>query len=421
MISHCRKSRRCRRAGIVPAVWGTNEAGTLPPLRDGSFSRAFILLALVACCFGAWPGSAQAQGIVVQGDTAGQAGWQIDALQAMPAPQPQLQAAPVITSAPARSYVVQRGDTLSGIATKLGIGQSVLAALNNLTSPDQLKAGQTLIVEDAPPAPVQAPALPAGSPLNYMRFYPWPPVQGQTVTLWWRAETPVTLTVRLGDQTFPSFGSDRQGWVLIPVGPLAPVGTTPLVLTSGQLSFTLPFAVAAGNFQTDVVPAETADPILTNADKVKAETARMTALFAMETLSGWMPASRFHSPLKDEYDHTSPFGTRRTYGTSQDAGLHWGEDFAAPPGTPVLAPAPGTVVLAEPLFVRGNAVVIDHGHGVLTGYWHMQKLNVKAGDRVATGQQLGEVGSTGLSTGPHLHWELRVHGVGVDPLQWLAK
>jgi murein DD-endopeptidase MepM/ murein hydrolase activator NlpD len=76
------------------------------------------------------------------------------------------------------------------------------------------------------------------------------------------------------------------------------------------------------------------------------------------------------------------------------------------------------VVLAEPLFVRGNAVVLDHGRGVFTGYWHLQKLEVKAGDRVVAGQMLGEVGSTGLSTGPHLHWEMRVRGVAVDPLQW---
>jgi murein DD-endopeptidase MepM/ murein hydrolase activator NlpD len=77
------------------------------------------------------------------------------------------------------------------------------------------------------------------------------------------------------------------------------------------------------------------------------------------------------------------------------------------------------VVLADQLFVRGNAVVIDHGRGVLTGYWHMQAIKVKVGERVETGQMLGEVGTTGLSTGPHLHWEMRVNGVAVDPMQWV--
>jgi murein DD-endopeptidase MepM/ murein hydrolase activator NlpD len=98
---------------------------------------------------------------------------------------------------------------------------------------------------------------------------------------------------------------------------------------------------------------------------------------------------------------------------------HAGEDFSAPPGSEVLAPAAGTVLLAESLFVRGNAVMLDHGSGVITGYWHLQKLNVESGQRVEAGQTLGEVGSTGLSTGAHLHWELRVRGVAVDPMQWV--
>ena len=99
--------------------------------------------------------------------------------------------------------------------------------------------------------------------------------------------------------------------------------------------------------------------------------------------------------------------------------MHEGEDLSAAAGTPVSAPAAGTVVLAEPLFVRGNAVVLDHGQGVYSGYWHLSELAVTVGERVTVGQRLGAVGSTGLSTGAHLHWELHVAGVAVDPLQWV--
>ncbi|MCB0241403.1 MAG: M23 family metallopeptidase, partial [Anaerolineae bacterium] len=81
------------------------------------------------------------------------------------------------------------------------------------------------------------------------------------------------------------------------------------------------------------------------------------------------------------------------------SGYHTGQDFAAPEGVPVLAPASGTVVLAEPLDVRGNAVVIDHGAGVFTGYWHLSQIDVQAGQQVKPGDQLGLVGTTGLSTG----------------------
>jgi murein DD-endopeptidase MepM/ murein hydrolase activator NlpD len=77
------------------------------------------------------------------------------------------------------------------------------------------------------------------------------------------------------------------------------------------------------------------------------------------------------------------------------------------------------VVLAEPMAVRGNAVIIDHGGGVFTGYWHMSEMKVAAGMEVATGDVLGLVGNTGLSTGAHLHWELRIDGVAVDPMQFL--
>jgi murein DD-endopeptidase MepM/ murein hydrolase activator NlpD len=145
----------------------------------------------------------------------------------------------------------------------------------------------------------------------------------------------------------------------------------------------------------------------------------MTRLFAGYTQGGWNPRSRFAPPLAGDFRHSSPFGSRRTYGNDPTLSAHAGEDYSAPAGTPVYAPAAGKVVLAEQLFVRGNAVVIDHGHGVFTGYWHLSELAVKAGEQVATGDLLGKVGSTGLSTGAHLHWELRVGGMAVDPLQWM--
>jgi murein DD-endopeptidase MepM/ murein hydrolase activator NlpD len=147
----------------------------------------------------------------------------------------------------------------------------------------------------------------------------------------------------------------------------------------------------------------------------------MTKLFGGMTDGGWSPRSRFVSPLRGKYPHTSAFGSRRTYGKDPAVTYHAGEDFSAVPGTPVYAPADASVVLAEQLFVRGNAVVLDHGNGVFTGYWHLSELAVKPGDRIRPGQLLGKVGSTGLSTGAHLHWEMRVAGVAVDPLQWVEK
>ena len=89
-----------------------------------------------------------------------------------------------------------------------------------------------------------------------------------------------------------------------------------------------------------------------------------------------------------------------------------------PVATPIYAPAPGVVVWAGPLQVRGNTTIIDHGWGVYTGYWHQAGILVQTGEQVETGQEIGSIGSTGLVTGAHLHWELWVSGVQVDPLQW---
>jgi murein DD-endopeptidase MepM/ murein hydrolase activator NlpD len=75
-------------------------------------------------------------------------------------------------------------------------------------------------------------------------------------------------------------------------------------------------------------------------------------------------------------------------------------------------------VLADELIVRGNAVLIDHGLGVFSGYWHQSDLAVQAGQSVQRGDLIGYVGDTGLVTGAHLHWEMRVGGIAVDPMQW---
>jgi len=99
---------------------------------------------------------------------------------------------------------------------------------------------------------------------------------------------------------------------------------------------------------------------------------------------------------------------------------HGGADFASPAGTPVKAPNAGRVVLAKALYYTGNTVVIDHGAGLLSLFAHLSTLSVREGDTVEAGTIVGEVGSTGRVTGPHLHWTLRAGGARIDPLSLLA-
>jgi murein DD-endopeptidase MepM/ murein hydrolase activator NlpD len=115
---------------------------------------------------------------------------------------------------------------------------------------------------------------------------------------------------------------------------------------------------------------------------------------------------------------TSGFGPRvhPIYG---DVRMHTGIDFGASAGTPIRAAADGVVVSAGPLGGYGNATVIDHGNGLATLYGHQSRIAVSPGQRVSRGQIIGYVGCTGLCTGPHLHFEVRVRGTPVDPMQYL--
>jgi murein DD-endopeptidase MepM/ murein hydrolase activator NlpD len=99
--------------------------------------------------------------------------------------------------------------------------------------------------------------------------------------------------------------------------------------------------------------------------------------------------------------------------------LHEGVDIAAPTGTPIWAAAAGTVIYAGWLGGYGNLVVVDHGNGLATAYGHASAILVAVGQSVSQGETIALVGSTGNSTGPHLHFEVRVNGIAVDPLLYL--
>jgi len=114
------------------------------------------------------------------------------------------------------------------------------------------------------------------------------------------------------------------------------------------------------------------------------------------------------------------FGSRYVAGCGACSTDHHGLDFAAPSGQPVLAAMPGTVVAAGPLGGYGNQVLLAHPDGSRTRYGHMSRIDVQVGQRVEAGEQVGAVGSTGVSTGPHLHFEVILGATAVDPAPWLA-
>jgi murein DD-endopeptidase MepM/ murein hydrolase activator NlpD len=112
---------------------------------------------------------------------------------------------------------------------------------------------------------------------------------------------------------------------------------------------------------------------------------------------------------------TSPFGMRM-HPKLKKRLLHKGVDFGAPKGTPVKATGPGKVIRAEDCGAAGNCVVLEHPDGWTSAYFHLSKIDVKLGEEVEAEQLIGKVGSTGRSTGPHLHLAIKVGGAYVDPL-----
>jgi murein DD-endopeptidase MepM/ murein hydrolase activator NlpD len=127
--------------------------------------------------------------------------------------------------------------------------------------------------------------------------------------------------------------------------------------------------------------------------------------------SEWLLDGPFEPPRP--FDVTAEFGQERVFNGELQS-RHTGLDLRGQVGTPVRASGRGRVVLAEDLYFSGNGVILDHGLGVYSGYFHLSEILVSEGEVVEAGDLIGRAGATGRVTGPHLHWSLWVDGVGQD-------
>lgn len=130
------------------------------------------------------------------------------------------------------------------------------------------------------------------------------------------------------------------------------------------------------------------------------------------------PATAFQLPAQGRL--SSRFGLRRFF-NGEPRNPHAGLDVAVGTGSPIRAPAAGTVINIGNYFFNGNTVFLDHGQGLVTAYMHLSRVEVKEGERVEQGALLGAAGATGRVTGPHLHWAVFLNGTAVEPEVFLAR
>ena len=227
---------------------------------------------------------------------------------------------------------------------------------------------------------------------------------------------------------FPVDDSDRRWCFLLGIASTAEAGQYSLELRAYEgrryILYRTAVEIRYRSFRSEEIAFNQAlSELLTKPDPRKIQEYReLLALLKASNSRSIYHAGTLVLPV-DSTRRTSDYADRRLYSYSDGGSsrsLHNGIDLAAPVGTPIFASGAGRVVLARQRIITGNSVVIEHLPGVYTLYYHLEELEVAEGQRLHQGQRIGTVGMTGLATGPHLHWELRVGGVAVDPDVFVA-
>ncbi len=249
---------------------------------------------------------------------------------------------------------------------------------------------------------------------------------GDTISVFVTPDPGDTLTqaptVKVANKTFSTFQIAPNRWrALIPTTPLEKHGRRSLTVTGNQQTRNLLLWVGSRRFPTQRIwLPKKKKKIVKDPNYEFRQAEKFKALVSPQKY--WNG-----SFIRPNAGRTSTgYGVRRYYnGVFAKNYYHRGLDYASGTGSPVKAAAAGKVTLvgreSQGFRVHGNVVGIDHGQGVATIYLHLNRINVKEGQVVRSGQRIGTVGSTGASTGPHLHWGLYVNGQAVDPSPWLRR
>ena len=233
----------------------------------------------------------------------------------------------------------------------------------------------------------------------------------------------VSARIEFRGATYPLVPRGEAFWGVLGIPVEAEPGEEPLRATFHDADGN-EIGDAAGSYVVVAIERPVEQITLTPevASTLTADTSQREAELRAEQFARSDPEPAWSEPLLGPLTRapiTAPFGTGRSYNGAPVSSYHRGVDYAGPAGDPVLASAPGRVSWVGEMPIRGNSVIVDHGAGLMTGYHHLSRIDVAVDDLVQAGTQLGALGATGLTTGPHVHWEVIVLGVNVDPLPWL--
>ena len=315
--------------------------------------------------------------------------------------------------------ILQEGQSFLEAAVENNVNPWVLALTNNLSGSWEALPGESLYYPSTPET--QSSEI-ISSLISDVLINPLPIKQGNTVEVSVTSKIPVTLEGILGDYTLQFIQEEGyhyvalQGIYAVLEPGLYPVKLSGTFTNGSRFEFQQSILIKDGNFPQDpplTVPDETIDPAITGPELDQINT-------IVDTFSPtryW--TGKFKTPVDEPICINSTFGDRRSFNGSAYIYFHSGVDYGVCANLNIYTPADGVVVFTGFLTVRGNTVIIDHGWGVYSGLYHQSEILVKVGDVVSAGQQIGLIGSTGRVTGPHLHWDLFVNGIQVNPLDWL--
>ncbi|TAJ20157.1 MAG: M23 family metallopeptidase [Dehalococcoidia bacterium] len=269
------------------------------------------------------------------------------------------------------------------------------------------------------PTPTATPPPPPPTPAT-IEFRPSPVGNGEATLLTVRA-TERRGQIRFLGQTVPLRQQGEILWAILGV----PIDAAPgprsaevtLLDANGATSQRVTATVTVATLERPIDYLEVTEEVQSI---LTPQAAALEEQLRTKEFAAFDPAARWEKPFIRPVagDISTQFGSGRSVNGGPVGGFHSGADIANDAGTPIVAAGPGRVAFVEAHPIRGISVIIDHGAGVKSGYHHLEAALVMPEETVEAGTLIGRMGTTGYSTGPHLHWEVTVYGVNVDPVTW---